>query len=123
MVPRRVPAKSMEPLATFPLHCGLVFRSPNASRRRPFGECRDGAGTMVVSVKTVAILAAGIIAAGLPLLTGSSLAQTAEFSVSAARAEALRECNAVANKFAQYTWGNYQSDQLRACMAMHGQPE
>jgi hypothetical protein len=78
---------------------------------------------MIVSKKTALALGVGIIAAASPVLTRGSVAQTGEFGISAARAEALRECNAVANKFAQYTWGNYQSDQLRACMARHGQPE
>jgi hypothetical protein len=43
--------------------------------------------------------------------------------VSGDRAQALRECEAKAGRFTDYAWGNYQSYQLRACMAEHGQPE
>ena len=43
--------------------------------------------------------------------------------VSGDRAQALRECEAKAGKFTDYAWGNYQSYQLRACMAEHGQLE
>jgi hypothetical protein len=43
--------------------------------------------------------------------------------VSELRAEVLRECNAIGNKAVQYTWGDTQSDLIRACMAQHGQGE
>jgi len=39
------------------------------------------------------------------------------------RAEALRACNAVANRFLQQTWGDQQSDIYRACMTEHGEAE
>ena len=39
------------------------------------------------------------------------------------RATALRECNDLASKFSQSTWGNVSSDQYRACMAEHGESE
>jgi len=39
------------------------------------------------------------------------------------RAEALRTCNAVANRFVQYNWGEQQSDVYRACMTEHGEAE
>ena len=39
------------------------------------------------------------------------------------RAGVLRECNKEASKFLEYTWGDFQSYQRRACMAEHGQPE
>jgi hypothetical protein len=80
----------------------------------------------MIKLKNATILGAlalGMMATASPALITSSAAQTGEFRISAARAEALRECNALANKFVQYTRGNTQGDQLRACMAQHGQPE
>ena len=35
----------------------------------------------------------------------------------------LGKCDAKAGRFTDYAWGNYQSYQLRSCMAEHGQPE
>jgi hypothetical protein len=43
--------------------------------------------------------------------------------VSRDRAQALRQCNEAARKFLDYTWGDFQSYQMRACMSEHGQPE
>jgi len=39
------------------------------------------------------------------------------------RAEALRACNAIANRYLQQTWGDQQGDIYRACMAEHGEVE
>jgi hypothetical protein len=39
------------------------------------------------------------------------------------RAAALRECNGKGDKFSQYAWGNFSSDEYRACMAEHGESE
>jgi len=44
-------------------------------------------------------------------------------AVGAARAKALRECSASANKFIQHIWGDFEIDVYPACMARHGQPE
>jgi hypothetical protein len=44
-------------------------------------------------------------------------------TISNHRAEALRTCNAAANRFVQYTWGEQQSDVYRACMTEHGEAE
>jgi hypothetical protein len=43
--------------------------------------------------------------------------------VSAARAAALRACSAVASRYTEYTWGDMEFQQYRACMAQHGQME
>jgi hypothetical protein len=43
--------------------------------------------------------------------------------MSSQRAKALRECNDMAGKYSQSTWGNVSSDQYRACMAQHGENE
>ena len=44
-------------------------------------------------------------------------------AMSSHRATALRECNDLAGKYSQSTWGNVSSDQYRACMAQHGETE
>jgi len=44
-------------------------------------------------------------------------------AMSSKRATALRECNDLAGKYPQLTWGNFASDQYRACMAQHGENE
>jgi hypothetical protein len=71
-------------------------------------------------------------AIALALLMGAvsspSFAQTKVYAdspehISAARAAALQECNARAEKYLQHTWGNYQLYVYRACMAEHGQAE
>lgn len=65
-------------------------------------------------------------AASLVLLTclSTASAQTKkDLGVDAARAMALRECNAKAEKYAQYTWGDTQLQVYRACMAEHHQME
>ena len=43
--------------------------------------------------------------------------------ISVRRAAALRECNGKGDKFSQYAWGNFSSDEYRACMAEHGENE
>jgi hypothetical protein len=43
--------------------------------------------------------------------------------VSAARAAALRECNARARPYIQRDWGVTELQIYRACMAEHNQPE
>jgi hypothetical protein len=46
-----------------------------------------------------------------------------QIEISAARASALRECNAVAAQYPEYEWGNTEIYQYRACMAEHGEVE
>ena len=70
--------------------------------------------------KTVAALVAGL---AIFALVTPSVAQRAEDQMSGARAQALRQCNAQAGKMSQYTWGDHQIDNYRACMAQHGQQE
>jgi hypothetical protein len=74
---------------------------------------------MTITRKTAALaLGLALAAAATP-----SFAQRAEEGMSGARARALRECNDMANKFTQHTWGDVQIDQYRACMTQHGQQE
>jgi hypothetical protein len=42
---------------------------------------------------------------------------------SAARAAAIRACSVAATKYTEYTWGDMEIHQYRACMAQHGQKE
>jgi len=41
----------------------------------------------------------------------------------ASRDTAVRECSALAAPYREYTWGNFEIYQYRACMAQHGQVE
>jgi hypothetical protein len=43
--------------------------------------------------------------------------------ISARRAAALRDCSGKEDKFSQYAWGNFSSDEYRACMAQHDETE
>jgi hypothetical protein len=43
--------------------------------------------------------------------------------VGAARAAAIRACSGVASRYTEYTWGDMEFQQYRACMAQHGQVE
>jgi hypothetical protein len=43
--------------------------------------------------------------------------------VSAARAQALRECTNLENRYREYTYGISEASIYRACMAQHGQSE
>jgi len=46
-----------------------------------------------------------------------------QIEISAARAQALRECSAIAAQWPEYEWGNMEIYQYRACMTEHGQVE
>jgi hypothetical protein len=54
---------------------------------------------------------------------GQAIRGDAGDGVGSQRAKALRECNELAGKYSQSTWGNMSSDQYRACMAQHGEVE
>jgi hypothetical protein len=41
----------------------------------------------------------------------------------ASRDTAIRECSALAARYSEYTWGNFEIYQYRSCMAQHGQVE
>ena len=59
---------------------------------------------------------------GVTLLGYEAGAQAHDMS-SSVRVKALQECNQQASKFLNYSWGDTQFDQYRACMAERGQPE
>jgi len=66
-------------------------------------------------------LVAIVFGFGLPQLTSSIHAQEVIHEISPARAAALRECNARAERYPLHTYGNDQLYVYRACMAEHGQ--
>jgi hypothetical protein len=73
----------------------------------------------------IAALAFGVAVA--TAAASSGFAQTVDnnggYPVSVARAEALRDCNALAQPYLNKDWGVTQSDVYRACMTQHHQPE
>ena len=80
------------------------------------------------------VLTMGVaLAAATPAMSESAAARPgynarAEATVDAGeismhRAQALRDCSKANAKTLNYVWGDMQSDQLRACMAQHGEVE
>ena len=69
----------------------------------------------------------GLAALALGLVLSASASQgSAEergIYVSAARAAAIRECNARASKYLEYVWGDVEIQVYRECMAEHHQQE
>ena len=47
----------------------------------------------------------------------------ADVQISAARAQALQQCNRLASRYPLHDWGNLQIHLYRSCMAQHGQQE
>ena len=47
----------------------------------------------------------------------------ADVQISAARAQALQQCNRLAARFPLHDWGNTQIQLYRSCMAQHAQQE
>ena len=75
---------------------------------------------MTIGNKRIAVIALGL---ALSVLASPSFAQRGENHMSAAREQALRECNLAAQKYTQHTWADVQIYAYRACMAEHGQQE
>ena len=46
-----------------------------------------------------------------------------DYQISAGRAAAIHECSVLASRYPQHDWGNTETYQYRACMAVHGQRE
>lgn len=61
---------------------------------------------------------AAILIGGFATTAGLALERT-----SVAREKAIRECNAIANKFKQRTWGAMELHQYRTCMTKLDQKE
>ena len=47
----------------------------------------------------------------------------ADVQISGARAQALQQCNRLAQRYPLHEWGNTQIHLYRTCMARHGQQE
>jgi hypothetical protein len=77
---------------------------------------------MIIRNERIAAIALGL---ALSVLASPSFAQRSENQnhMSAAREQALRECNLAAQKYTQHTWADVQIQTYRACMAEHGQQE
>jgi len=67
------------------------------------------------------VTAAGFVT----LVASSAFAQpnADKAAAGAARAAAIHGCSAVAARYTEYTWGNMEIDQYRACMSVRGQTE
>ena len=65
------------------------------------------------------------LALGLAVVAAASpgYARAAVHDARNSRAAAIHECSQRAAAYTEHTWGNMDSDQYRACMAEHGQPE
>jgi hypothetical protein len=69
---------------------------------------------------------AAALGLALSALASPSFAQRSEeggAAMSAARAQAIHECNAKAGKYIEHTWGDNEVYIFRSCMAEHGQQE
>lgn len=74
---------------------------------------------MVIVNSRLAGLSIGLVVTA---LASPSFAQRSEDPI-AARAEALRACSLLPQKYSQHTWADVRIDPYRACMAEHGQME
>jgi hypothetical protein len=78
---------------------------------------------MMTLNKRLVALAFGIVVAAAASPSYAQRHDGDEYRISAARAQALRECNARAAPYVNRDWGVIQGDIYRACMAEHGQME
>jgi hypothetical protein len=77
--------------------------------------------TTMIALKTgLAALALGLV---LTASASQGFAQERRIGVSAARAAAIQECNARASKYLEHTWGDWEIQVYRECMAEHHQVE
>jgi hypothetical protein len=70
-----------------------------------------------------AALALGLATSAVATPSFAQRSQGGALGMSAARAQAIRECTARAGKYIEHTWGDNEIYIYRACMAEHGQPE
>jgi hypothetical protein len=56
-------------------------------------------------------------------LTAVPTGAVADVQISAARAQAIQQCNRLAARYPLHDWGNTQIHLYRSCMAQHGQQE
>jgi hypothetical protein len=75
----------------------------------------------MIPLKTgLAALALGLV---LTASASRSFAQERGIGVSAARAAAIQECNVRARQYLEHTWGDWEIQVYRECMAEHHQVE
>ena len=75
---------------------------------------------MINFKKGLAALAVGLAVSA---LASPSYAQDGGVKISSKRAQALRECSVLEERYPEYLWGNMGRYQYGACMAEHGEPE
>ena len=63
------------------------------------------------------------IAVGLAVAAATSPGFAQSIRTSATRAQAIRECNAAAEKYSEHLWGSVSRQIYRSCMARLGQKE
>lgn len=69
-------------------------------------------------------LGATLVALAVGASATPSFAQRSEGDqIDSARAQALRECSRLEQRYSEPSWGHQEIDVYRACMARHGQPE
>ena len=73
----------------------------------------------MVIIKQLTAIALGVAVAATAVTP--SVAQRSVAGPS--REQAVRDCNATANKLTQHIWGDFEINSYRACMAQHGQQE
>jgi hypothetical protein len=106
------------------LHVVRVAMRPAVPTSRVVGrEAVGGHRRRHVMTVMTRVLAAAALSVAMAAAASPSFAQRAEDGMSGGRTKALRDCNATAGKFTQYTWGATQLDQYRACMSQHGEQE
>jgi hypothetical protein len=78
---------------------------------------------MIKANKSLAALALGLALSALASPSFAQRSEAGEAGMSAARAQAIHECNAKSGKYIEHTWGDNEIYIYRSCMAEHGQPE
>jgi hypothetical protein len=78
---------------------------------------------MIKANKSLAALALGLALSALASPSFAQRSAAGEAGMSAARAQAIHECNAKSGKYIEHTWGDNEIYIYRSCMAEHGQPE
>ena len=73
--------------------------------------------------KATTKLGLATVIAALLFATAPITGAVADVQISAARAQALQQCNRLAARYPIHEWGNTQIHLYRSCMAQHGQQE
>ena len=73
--------------------------------------------------KATTKLGLATVIAALWMTAVSITGAVADVQISPARAQALQQCNRLAQRYPIHEWGNTQIHLYRTCMARHGQQE